>query len=390
MIKKNKTQSKLLSLIIALFIVVAMVVVSCQLPFFGGGGSDTPIIPPITPPPNNTPKYKIAYSNINTDLFIINEDGTNKQVISNDGYPTWSPDGTKLLLRKAAALYIYDFQTNQQIEIARYNGRGFRVFSDLNQFVSNTKIFSVLTSPPNDTDGIIYEVDITDINNVVLRRKGQAQNTTDILGPQLAVSRDGTKLAYSYTQGNNPDSYIIIQDLTTNQQTIITQTQGNQRSEELPKWSPNNDKILFRTLDYNNNYKEEIYLYDLNTNQLINLTNEFQLSGLAVATYDFSPDGTKIIFTYSRARYIYDIVNNQRTNIDSMAGTTGKSLFDPKWSNDGSIIFFTGSGGNFGGSLNDSTIEKIKVVGGNYIYDGLVVLESDIQEEWEVSPVRLP
>jgi len=83
-------------------------------------------------------------------------------------------------------------------------------------------------------------------------------------------------------------------------------------------------------------------------------------------------------------------VNNQRTNIDSMAGTTGKSLFDPKWSNDGSIIFFTGSGGNFGGSLNDSTIEKIKVVGGNYIYDGLVVLESDIQEEWEVSPVRLP
>lgn len=73
-----------------------------------------------------------------------------------------------------------------------------------------------------------------------------------------------------------------------------------------------------------------------------------------------------------------------------MAGTTGKSLFEPKWSNDGSIIFFRGSGSNFGGSSNDTTIEKIKVVGGNYIYDGLVVLENNIQPQWEVSPVRLP
>jgi len=386
MIKKNKTQSKLLSLIIALFIVVAMVVVSCQLPFFGGGGSDTPIIPPITPPPNNTPKYKIAYTNINTGLTIINEDGTNKQVISYGGNPTWSPDGTKLVSDGRGVLYIYDFQTNQQIEIARNNGRGFWVFSDLNQFVSNTKIFSVLTSPPNGTDGIIYEVDITDINNVVLRRKGQAQNTTDILGPDLAVSRDGTKLAYSYTQGNNPDSYIIIQDLTTNQQTIITQTQGNQRSEVLPKWSPDGTKIIFTSYDYNNNYKTEFLLYNLNTNQLINLTNGLTLVNW-YPSYDFSPDGTKIIFEYDIARYIYD---NQRTNIDGEAGTTGKILFKPKWSNDGSIIFFLGSGSNFGGSPNDCTIEKIKVVGGNYIYDGLVVLESDIQEEWEVSPVRLP
>ncbi len=393
---KQKESKTILNILIVIFITILISVISCQLPFFGGGDSGGIIPTPPPPPSGNTPMYKIAYIEINTGLHLINEDGSNKITIDPNGANaiTWSPDGTKLLASDGysigpgiyrGTLLIYDLTTNQKTTLFDIQGKYFELESDKNLFVTNNKIFNIIghinQSGFFTIPSIIYEVDITNINNPQLNVKvspsGQQEGFTD-----MAVSPDGTKIAYNY-RPQNSDSYIKIKDFTTNQEPIIPQTQGNNLNEFDIRFSPTGDKIAFISIDNNNIWK--LYLYTISTSQIIELTNG--LPNAAYITYDFSPDGTKVVFHHgypgTRNIYIYDIAQNQRQQILQNIASQ-KRLHLPRWTNDGSTIFFQGF------ENNSYFIHKVRVVGGDYVYDGVVVgNEPTTQDDYEVSPIKL-
>ena len=226
-----------------------------------------------------------SYRDGNTEIYIMNADGSNQTRLTNnpaaDEYPSWSPDGKKIAFGS-------NRDGNNEVYIMNADG----------------------SNQTNLTDNPAYD-----------------------LGPSW--SPDGKKIAFASERDGNVDVFIMNTDGSN--QTRLT---NNPAADVKPQWSPDGKKIAFQTT---RNGKEDVYVMNSDGSNETRLTNN-PASDLGLS---WSPDGKKIAFASRRdgnSEIFYGNTEIYIMNADGSNQTrlTNNPSFDmvPCWSPDGKKIAF--------------------------------------------------
>lgn len=187
--------------------------------------------------------HKIAYvdaSDGDSEIWIMNEDGTNPVQLTSDSIssrqPAWSPDGTEIVFQQ------YDPST-----------------SEVDLFVINTDGTNKrnLTNSPS----IAEAFPTWSINNEIAFHADGVGGTDDI----FAIGADGSGLRN-----------------ITNSST----------REEFPDWSPDGTKIIYDRMENPSSSERDIWVSNADGTNASNLTNSAGYDSSAA----WSPDGTKIVY----------------------------------------------------------------------------------------------
>ena len=252
----------------------------------------TPFPTPILPPGGNG---KIAFhSNRNFkggDIWVIHPDGSNPTDLTNSPSPTedidpaWSPDGNK-------------------IAFSRY--------------------------PFLEGGSRIYVMDADGSNIIQLTNRPITGDVKPFWSP------DGTKIAFTRASGSNDYALWVMNADGSNQ---INLTNHPSRDGIIGGcWSPDGGKIAFTT--DRDGGDVEIYVMDADGSNQINLTNRPGADG----NPDWSPDGTKIVFSNALVDPPYsDIYVMDANGANQIRLTHPSPNYDdePAWSPDGTKIAFT-------------------------------------------------
>ena len=185
-----------------------------------------------------------------------------------------------------------------------------------------------------DGDSYVFVADGDGKNIVRIDTPGPAYNP--------AWSPDGTRLAFTALAGQ-------LDVFVTDGVTMINLTQ-NPADDSSPAWSPDGTRIAFQS---NRDGDFDLYLLDVSTNQIEQITVETTQGKVFDGFPAWSPDGTRIAFSSNVADqfdvYLLDLSTGATTALTDDAGS---NLF-PAWSPDGKQIAF---------QSDRSGIEQVMVV----------------------------
>lgn len=215
---------------------------------------------------------KIAYAcRQDDDIYLINADGSSKRNLTNspqyESCPDWSPDGSSI---------VYMAETDQDKEefnilVINTDGSNPRQITD-NTFINahpkwspdGTKIAFVsnrngpfaLFTMNADGSNIKYLATLTNIE------------TLDIIEAlSISWSPDGAKIAFTSDRQGNFDLFTINVDGTN----LSNITNSANTLEALPSWSPDGGSIGFIALDQNN--RQQLYVMKSDGSDSRKITN---------------------------------------------------------------------------------------------------------------------
>jgi Tol biopolymer transport system component len=195
----------------------------------------------------------------------------------------------------------------------------------------------VLYAPNMSRDGRRLAFDVTPDG------RSQAVYVADIQGTHLyqspagiyerlpSISPDGRQLAFWSRRTGVWHAYIVQLDTGHTRQLTY---QAGQVPYDNPIWSPNGKRLALRF--WRPGGDAGYFLVDLEDGQLRYIRNYVDAGG----DFTWSPDGQKILFRTARERngeiYLYDLDNDEVRNLTNDPGTD----FQPQWSPDGRQIAF--------------------------------------------------
>ena len=227
---------------------------------------------------------KIAFFYIHSieDIYLVNPDGTNFEVMDKhperDFAPQWSPNGKRLLFTSVRDSHHELYQLK----------------------IKNQKLKKITNTNFDSEDG--------------------------------DYSPDGKSIVFSSNRQGNSDLFVI-----NKKGKKVRQLTKTNRIETTPRWSPSGQKILFRAAK-NADAPTDLFLMDINGNKVQQITNtpegEFHQS--------WSPDGLNVCFIKVKDG-IFELHIMPATGGESkiLVQKKGFQAFYPAWSPDGQYITFT-------------------------------------------------
>jgi Tol biopolymer transport system component len=167
-------------------------------------------------------------------------------------------------------------------------------------------------------------------------------------------SPDGTKIAYMNDSHPSGNSAIWVMELAFTSPPVVVAnypvTDPAVQCARLEDWSPDGTKILFRSWDETGNATNNLWVVNADGSgvpQQLTFDTDEACHGGPVSAASFSPDGTKIAYTFAYTDAILGLTGSDLWVMD-VDGTNQVQLTDtlyvceqsPKWSPDGTRILY--------------------------------------------------
>ena len=243
---------------------------------------------------------------------------------------------------------------------------------------SSAQIESVAISPNgklllidlvSKNSSFIYKVDVASGNAVRLTNATAGAES----GP--AFSPDGTRIAYSFSSGNQP-AYIVTQNLDGSN---LRAWPSSAAGDYLPVFSLDGKTIVFTRFAYYGNYSPiaqphphawDLYAADLDGSNVRQLTHEHSYN---ISPLSISPDGKRMLVVTESADtspeiaiYSSDHPEKPETSLQPHVPgepQTGSVFLSPNFMPDGkSLLFMAASNGNAG---FDYDVYKVDIASGS-------------------------
>jgi Tol biopolymer transport system component len=282
---------------------------------------------------------KIAFSRVNSGyvhLYTVEPDGSNPRLLTPGSNPKWSPDGTELLFESGTetAVMSADGSNMRIISNARHDEDdptwpfgAYPTWSADGTSVawSNTRL-DIEKGESSDND--IFMVDLDNLNQTNLRKTPKFDET------YAAFSPDGSQICFTHldpslASGISPGIYVM--DVKRSDPILLFQdfSQGN------CDWSPDGKKIVFSATTYYQGKSRkaeldeyDVYIINADGSGLTALTN----NPAADVNPDWSPDGTKIVFSSDRDGGDSDIYTMDADGSDiTQVTNTRVDAYEPDW-----------------------------------------------------------
>lgn len=233
---------------------------------------------------------KIAFhrflSSTNTDIFVINPDGSGVTNLTNslgemEFSPVWSPDGTKIAFERRGTdsshpgeIYVMNADGSGQTNITNHAAWD----SSPTWSADGTKIaFGSSRDGVNFSEIFVMNADGSDVRQLTDEPHWETVSSGPVWSP------DGTKIAFTKGSVTTP-SDICLMNADGSAQMNLT---SDLEFDESPDWSPDGSKITFAS---QRSGILQVYVMNADGSGVTQLSPEFALSPV------WSPDGTKIAF----------------------------------------------------------------------------------------------
>jgi Tol biopolymer transport system component len=274
----------------------------------------------------------------NTDIFVINPDGTNERRLttheSEDRQPVWSPDRLSILFNSNRP------NPSAPADSAGARGEDFgiwRMDSDgRNQrpILADGRSYEFASWSP-DGQQIVYAVQDrggSDLYTLVLDGRSQPRRITSEAGDEIhpAWSPDGTQIAYTRIP-LDASQEIALDDLQSGQtRRLYSRSDGDISA---PAWSPDGTKLAFIAVVYDDaGTYSEVSVLDMPAAASPRPEAVTTISGQFASSLSWSPDGSSVAYALFQPRG--QIRTMQTVNVDgqNLRQIPAESGGDPNWS----------------------------------------------------------
>jgi Tol biopolymer transport system component len=200
--------------------------------------------------------------------------------------PSWSRDGKKLVMERGGQIYSVKVPSIDPIIIDT---------TTITQLTFEGRNYLPCWSP--DGEWIAFDSNLNDPvgANVIWKMRKDGSQKTDLSEHEVGEWRmpnwspDGKRIAFKnyVTQGGE----IYTMDINGGNIKRLTK---NTHFDSYPKYSPDGKKIAYMAKPQNSSY--HIRIMNSNGTSNLHITPEYSLG------FDWSPDGSKIVFTYSTGK----------------------------------------------------------------------------------------
>lgn len=254
-----------------------------------------------TPRADGEPQGKIAwvsFRDVDREIYVMNADGSGVTNLTNspdseEFDPDWSPDGKQIV-------FTSDREGRPWLHLMNADGSDQRPLTFGRVGDISPKWSPDGTRIAFSRGGTLMVMDASGSNEVTLfEPEGEATAAPCKAGAFLGGwSPDSRRITYYSASVTRGIGQVCIIDADGSNMEVVVSEPPTFHVE--PAWSPDGEKIVYRRVVGDNN---EVYVVDLNTREVTNLTNDPALD----AEPAWSPDGEWIAFASIRESPNMDI-----------------------------------------------------------------------------------